>query len=1129
MAAPRDQEARERALDPRGSFHLEAPAGSGKTAVLLARFLTLLARINDSPRELLALTFTRKAAGEFRERAMRYFWSREKPESDSPPHERRLLELSSQAFQHLEQKNLVHQYLLVPERLPVTTFHGFCAQLLKVAPHEAGVPLEFQLLEGERDAEWQKQEALEELRRRLNALPDTDPVRRALVQRLVRLNNNWPRLARELRDLLARRDTLTDFLALAQGSLAAEDYADLMEQRLSRVVDQILTPLAAALENTELGRRWPQFWQAVQKNGSPPGLGLPETPPGGSVPDLAAWQTLAKILLTKSGSLRKRWPRGLAGSDWPEALGQLSPNFLARLQDCRELPHELFSLQEIGPLQDLILLLLKAKEIYEELCRQKRVLDFIAIEEAALRLLNVESPGELLLRLDWRLRHILVDEFQDTSANQMELLCRLLAGWTARDGRTFTVVGDPKQSIYGWRQARLDLFLESRHGLPCDSQPTLPFIPLNLTTNFRATPTLITWVNRVFGGTVMAEPQATGGLVFKNADPAPGQQGGHPADLALFTHEDRDEARTREAQWLAYRITRALEDLPGQEHLALLLFARTHLTTYLSALQDAGLVPNVREGLKLKDSRVVQHLHNLARALVRPQDDVAWAALLSGPWLAPDLVSLAAAAQAPGTVWPEKLAAWGSTPQCPPELASLTQVLLAARERVGREPLVRTLEDFLGEAAAWAGVAAWEGALGVACARTYLALLAESDLGLPEATFLKTDFALDGAYQPPDPRAEDSPVEVLTVHGAKGLEFHTVFLPFLDWQPLRMEGNQPAPFLLEEIPGTRAHVLGLAPPAWQTGKDSSYRLVRKLKNERLLAEARRVFYVAVTRAQERLFLSGVLSRRKGELMPAPDSPLAWLWEHYGPGDLVPGDSPVWPDPPLHVEIFPEIAPAPRPGPKLTALPQPWEFAPEPPPYCFVYPSQEAAMEPAEDYPQREATAEGDNLPARARGEVTHRLLETLVQGNGLPGEQGVAAALVGLGLSREIAHSLAPEILAEVTACLQEPFLRKVLTSGSGMSELLLEDRPAPEVIRRGRLDLLAFDGQDWWLVDFKSSRPPVGGDWEDFLTQEREKYRPQLLAYREMVAKAKGISPNAIRPALYFTACQQVVELEEP
>ncbi|MEJ2092699.1 MAG: UvrD-helicase domain-containing protein [Syntrophobacterales bacterium] len=1129
MAAPQDHEARERALDPRGSFHLEAPAGSGKTAVLLARFLTLLARINDSPRELLALTFTRKAAGEFRERAMKYFWSREKPETDTPPHERRLLELADQAFQHLEQKNLVHQYLHVPERLPVTTFHGFCAQLLKAAPHEAGVPLEFQLLEGERDAEWQKQEALEELRRRLNARPETDPVRRALVQRLVRLNNNWPRLARELRDLLARRDTLKDFLALAQGSLAVEDYANLMEKRLSQVMAHILRPLATALADTELSRRWPQFHQAIRETEAAAGITLPANPPGSAWPDICAWQCLAETLLTKSGQLRKRWPGGLSGNAWPEVFQELPPDFLARLQACRKLPLQLFSTQEVGALQDLILLLHAAWETYDELCRHHRVLDFIAIEEAALRMLNVESPGELLLRLDWRLRHLLVDEFQDTSANQMELLCRLLAGWTGEDGRTFTVVGDPKQSIYGWRQARLDLFLESREGLPCNGKTTLPFIPLNLTTNFRATPTLITWVNRVFGDTVMQGPHQTGGLIFQKATPGPASRDGEAPCLALFAHEDRDEARTREAQWLACRITRALEDLPAKEYLALLLFARTHLTAYLSALQEAGLVPKVREGLKLKDSRVVQHLHNLARALVRPQDDMAWAALLTGPWLAPDLASLAAAAQAPGTVWPEKLAALASTPQCPPELASLTQILLAARERVGRESLVRTLGDFLGEASAWAGVAAWEGALGVACARTYLALLAESDLGLPEATFLKADFALDGAYQPPDPRAEDSPVEVLTVHGAKGLEFHTVFLPFLDWQPLRMEGNQPPPFLLEEIPGTRAHVLGLAPPAWQTGKDSSYRLVRKLKDDRVLAEARRVFYVAVTRAQERLFLSGVLSRRKEDLVPSPDSPLAWLWEHYGPGALVPGDSPVWPDPPLQVEIFPEIAPAPRPVPKLQALPQPWEFIPEPPPYRFAYPSQEAAIELAEDYPVVEAAVEGDNLAARARGEVTHRLLETLVQGNGLPGEQGVAAALVGLGVSRETAQNLAPQILAEVTACLQEPFLRNMLTSGSGVSELLLEDRPGPEIIRRGRLDLLAFDGKDWWLVDFKSSRPHVGDDWEDFLFRETDKYAPQLLAYREMVAKARGISLNAIRLALYFTACQKAVELGEP
>jgi ATP-dependent helicase/nuclease subunit A len=1126
---PHDQEARDRALDPKKSFHLEAPAGSGKTAVLLARFLTLLAQVQDSPREILTLTFTRKAAGEFRERAMQYFWRRGDLGSDLPPHESRLYELAGEAFWHLDKKNLVHQYLKVPERLPISTFHGFCTQLLKVAPHEAGVPLDFQLLEGDREAEWLKQEATEELRRRLNNRPPGDAVRQALVRRLVRLNNSWPRLAGELRNLLSRRDTLKEFLALARGSMAAEDYAVLMERHLSRAVAHILKPLADGLAETMLGQRWPQFLAAWPDGGLPPGTALPEDPPEASVQDLGVWQGLAEVLLTKAGSLRKKLPGGLAGGDWPTALGTLPPDFLARLQACRALPRELFSLPEVDALQDLIFLLSAAWDVYYELCSQRRVLDFIAVEEAALRLLNVESPGELLLRLDWRLRHVLVDEFQDTSDNQMELLCRLLSGWTAGDGRSLTVVGDPKQSIYGWRQARLSLFLESRLGLTCGEGRTLPLTPLSLTTNFRATPALIAWVNEVVGDTVMADPRQTGGLVFARAYPAPARKGGEPPTLALFAQENSDEARTLEARWLARRITQALPDLPAGKNLALLLFSRTHLNFYLAALQEAGLVPKVREGLKLTESRVVQHLHNLARALVRPQDDVAWAALLTGPWTEPDLAGLAGCALSPGSVWPEKIQAYAASPASPAALTKLAPLLLEARERTGREPLAATLERFLDAAGAWRRIAAWEGALGVASARTYLKFLAESEAGLPEATFLKCDFALEGTYQPSDPRAEDSPVEVLTVHGAKGLEFHTVFLPYLDWQPLKMEGNVPAPFLLEEIPGTRAHVLGLAPPAWQMKKDSSYRLVGDLKKERVLAEARRVFYVALTRAQTRLFLSGVLPTRRGSWAPpTQDSPLGWLWQHYRPGDLSPGRT-TWPDPPLQAEIFPEVGLSHRSPVESVPPPPPWGFTPEPPPYSLSFPSQAAAGAGPEDRPVPAAAPAGelDNLAARARGEVTHRLLQTKARGDGLPGEEGVAAALVGLGLSREAARLLAPEILAEVAACLEDPFLAALLTPKAAVSEWPLEDQPAAGVIRRGRLDLLAFDGSNFWLVDFKSSRPPAGEGWDDFLAHEQEKYRPQLAAYREMTARVKGIeSLEDIRLALYFTACQRLVEL---
>ena len=216
---PADQTVRDQALGPGEGFHLEAPAGSGKTSVLLARFLTLLARV-DNPEEMLALTFTRKAAGELRARVMNLLWERQEPGPEASPLDLKLQELSAAVFRrHADGVQLK----LTPERLPIMTFHGFCAQLLKLAPQEAGVPLTFTLLE-EDDDRWLKAEALEELRAGLDARGADDPVRQALVRRLVRLNNDWRRLAKELAGLLSRRDSLGDFLSLAKVSRDAVLY-----------------------------------------------------------------------------------------------------------------------------------------------------------------------------------------------------------------------------------------------------------------------------------------------------------------------------------------------------------------------------------------------------------------------------------------------------------------------------------------------------------------------------------------------------------------------------------------------------------------------------------------------------------------------------------------------------------------------------------------------------------------------------------------------------------------------------------------------------------------------------------------------------------------------------------------
>jgi ATP-dependent helicase/nuclease subunit A len=302
-----------------------------------------------------------------------------------------------------------------------------------------------------------------------------------------------------------------------------------------------------------------------------------------------------------------------------------------------------------------------------------------------------------------------------------------------------------------------------------------------------------------------------------------------------------------------------------------------------------------------------------------------------------------------------------------------------------------------------------------------------------------------------------------------------------------------------------------------------------LKNQRLVDEARRVFYVAVTRARQRLVMSGLARQNKpGTWQVSGDSPLAWLSEHYRQ-DLPPAGRPgLWGDPEVKVGLVTAVPPPTGQTAEPPELPVAWGFHPEAAPYQVSFPSGLAAA-PAERGPHLAVTAAPDDEAARLRGEVTHRALQALATGGPLPDTTSLAAALRQGGMEAVAAAALAPEIRAELEACLADPFLAAFLGSGrpEAASEWLLEDQPQPGVIRRGMLDLLAFDGNHWWIVDYKTSRPAASQDWEAFIAHETEKYRPQLLAYREMAAKAKGIEPaEAIRLVLYFTACQRLVEI---
>ena len=252
-------------------------------------------------------------------------------------------------------------------------------------------------------------------------------------------------------------------------------------------------------------------------------------------------------------------------------------------------------------------------------------------------------------------------------------------------------------------------------------------------------------------------------------------------------------------------MAQALATLREDETIGILLFTRKHLPRYLQALYDAGLAVRVREGLKLAESRT-----RGPPAQSGPGPDPAPGRSGLGRGAPGSLGPPSPGHPGPGGPDPGGSVAREIAPLCnagqddwTADLAGLAESLEKARGQVGRRPLADILTDWLEATRAWTGIAAWEGPLGVANARAYLDLLAAAEEGLPEATFVKADFNLQEAFQPPDPQAQASPVEILTVHGAKGLEFHQVFLPFLDWQPLKSEDKTP-PFLLEEISGRGA-------------------------------------------------------------------------------------------------------------------------------------------------------------------------------------------------------------------------------------------------------------------------------------------------------------------------------------
>lgn len=1080
QALAADAQARLEALDTRRSLLLQAPAGSGKTTVLTCRYLALLA-IVDEPEQILAITFTRKAAAEMRERvlkALRAAAAGAEATLERPHALAALAQAARRGWALLES----------PVRLRIQTIDALNHQLARALPVTArgGAALEIAL-----PATPLYQRAARQTLRA--ALADRQSAQ-ATERLFARLDNRWQRLEALLSEMLARRSHWLPHVLGSSDPQLLERVAGSVRSIISAQLTQLRAALPPALLSEALVLMAHAFGAA--------GVAADAAGPGSTAADLPCWRLLCELALTQENSWRQQYTKrqGFATDapamkarvlDWNQALRSV-PGLREQLVALRALPDAELGVEEADTLAALsVLLRLAAAELQLVFADSGRV-DYTYVAACARQALTSDGePTDLALRFGEAIAHVLVDEFQDTSVEQFALLEALTMGWQAGDGRTLFAVGDPMQSIYQFREAEVGLFLQAR----ARGVGALALEPLALRRNFRSAPALVNWVNASFAALFpLADDSRLAAVRYLDSVAARSERAG-----AVHVHPEASPEVAAEATHVL-EIVRAARAHEPTCSVAVLVAARAHAVPICAALADGGFTVRGVDLEPLERRPVVRDLVALARALSHPLDRTAWLGVLRAPWCALPLAALAALGGGTGeALWDRIRAAVleGTHPE-QAALAHLREALLPALEGAERfEPLwIRTERCWL----RLGGPALAPQARDLADARALLrSLAAASDAEQLAGEGLQR--LADGLYAQSGTGA--GAIEVLTLHGAKGLEWDIVIVPGLG----RVTARDAEPLLhwLELARPDAGSDLLLAPISGLAEVPHALAdYIRWLRRERQRIERMRLLYVAATRARHQLHWLGYAPpAADGTPAPRSGSLLALLWPairgQFPAQVTAAADTAALPSRPARAYRLQLPIPPPEALPAATPIVQrlgvSLRAVPLQPEYRWVGQS------------------------ARAVGTIVHAELQRLAEaGAKTPlalDERAYAGWLAELG----VPETERPAARARVLEALQ-----RTLADARGRWLLAGAHRSAASEFRlSGALDgrvvnvifdrmLIDRDGVRW-VIDYKTSTHE-GGAIDAFLAQEIERYRPQLQRYALLAAQ---LGSEPVRTALYF------------
>ena len=889
---------RVRALE-HASFIVEAPAGAGKTELLTQRYLKLLASVNE-PEEIIALTFTNKAATEMRNRIL---LSLEHAQNKTPETAAHKLVTRGLANAALSQSNAKQWDIIAqPSRLRILTIDALCSSLTRQMPllsKFGGQPV----VSDDTEPYY-----LDAARRAIAHIMHETKPDDTVTTALRYMDNNSEKLIALLAKMLARRD---QWLPLA-GQMHGLDV-----EEMSRNTEAALHHLIAEALQSVLNILTPRIQYELMPLARYAAANLLEDADIAPLLDwqfelhadaehIIQWQALANFLLTKTEkTFRKSINKtnGFPATDEGKSQKEAYFEIINKFEDSQQIA-AILDLPSIATLaenqlviQALTKLLILAATHLWTVFQSAGEVDFVAIAQSAQQALeNEHGVTDLALKLDYKISHLLIDEFQDTSPVQMRLIENLIEGWQPDDGRTLFCVGDPMQSIYRFRKADVSLFLQaSQSGIG-----HLPLTRLQLSRNNRSHPKVVHWINKAFQQVFPDDDNINQGAIsyreFTATRLAIDGDGVrlHPIILEAKEEDDDTESvntKLIEARYVADLIVKLRAENDAQK-IAVLVRSRNHLKELVSEIRRnyPHLKFQALEIEHLNDRQTIQDAFSLTCAMHHRANRVHWLNMLRAPWCGLTLADLHALAadNHRATIWQlmqddtrlQKLSADGLL-----RLNHVKKILTEAFNNQGRMPIRRWLES------TWLQLGGGKCLLDTGDNRDIQVFfdLVEKISRSGHLDIAALENGMTKLYAKPDIEADDS-LQFLTIHKSKGLEFDTVILPALNrpprnpdnelvlWQEVMVDNELhliAAPLMVIRNASKSTAKLSKAP---KNNAPSVYQFLKDLEVERSDNEIVRLLYVAATRTQRQLHLiASIQTNQKGDIKPAAKSLLKVLW------------------------------------------------------------------------------------------------------------------------------------------------------------------------------------------------------------------------------------------------------------